>query len=123
MIFTSCVAYYIHLQFLKSANPEVSDNLLKAMQNSRSIWETHEGSTVPRQRPSRNQTNGLRKNGCDDGEELDGVSEALGSTSIGDEASGDENASRKVTWRVKAQPQFHYTSSEGLYKGMLHVVF
>ena len=85
------------------------------MQNSRSIWETHEGSTAPRQRPSRNQTNGLRKNGCDDDEELGGVSEALGSTSIGDEASGDENASRKVTWRVKAQPQFHYTSSEGLY--------
>ena len=103
---------------MKSTNTAVSDNLLKAMQNSRSIWETHEGSTAPRQRPSRKQTNGLTKNGCDDGEELGGVTEALGSTSIGDEASGDEDASKKAPWRVKEMPQFHYTSSEGLYKGI-----
>ncbi|XP_072044102.1 uncharacterized protein [Amphiura filiformis] len=104
-------------KFLNNSKTAVSNNLLQAMQNSRSIWESHEGSTEPRQRPTARAKNDESRTNSENTHQVNGdnvheVTGALESIALGDGHDRDGDTCYRVS-RNKGQVQFHYTSSEG----------
>ena len=94
------------------------------MQNSRSIWESHEGSTSqPRQRPTARATHRNKTKSTDNanshevGDDIcNKVTEALESSSLDCEGDEEENEPwQRISWSKRQPLQFSYTSSEGGY--------